>query len=73
MANALKRVVVVGMLLGLGVAQAGRPTVAPAGLVVITGNSSTKLQGLVVITGNSGPKVHGLVITGNSSTKLHGR
>ena len=72
MANALKRVVVVGMLLGLGVAQAGRPTVAPAGLVVITGNSSTKLQGLV-ITGNSGPKVHGLVITGNSSTKVHGR
>ena len=72
MANALKRVVVVGMLLGLGVAQAGRPTVAQAGLVVITGNSSTKLQGLV-ITGNSGPKVHGLVITGNSSTKLHGR
>lgn len=71
MANALKRVVVVGMLLGLGVAQAGRPTVAPAGLV-IWGNSSTKLQGLVV-TGNSGPKVSGLVIMGTASPKVFGR
>ena len=58
MKSVLGRVALVGLGLSLGVAHAGRPVAAPAGLVTM---------------GTHTPKVAGLVIMGTHMPKIQGR
>ena len=73
MKSVLSRLALVGLGLGLGVAHAGRPVAAPAGLVTM-GTHTPKVAGLVVINGTHTPKVSGLVvINGTHMPKIQGR